>query len=215
LHGFGREVWRSKSSEAHVTHLKAPPALRILVGGETLELERTTLSNLVKRFGGSVHSWGDAGDSIYWVCYNDAPTRRTLWFVSDEMGGSDKAVMALAPAADGGGDHDGCARPAAPIANVTINIPTLGGSGYGHRSCVWREVRSSVIGFSRWLGTGGEQELDAPDLDPVQARPRQDYRRRGAPIDGELSLSYLFRGPLHERLNDLAAGHRPCSRRSG
>ena len=51
-----------------------------------------------------------------------------MWFVSDEMGGSDKAVMALALAADGGGDQDGCARPAAPIANVTTNIPTLGGS---------------------------------------------------------------------------------------
>jgi hypothetical protein len=43
LHGFGREVWLSKSSAAHVIHLKAPPALRIVVGGETLELERTTL----------------------------------------------------------------------------------------------------------------------------------------------------------------------------
>ena len=83
---------------------------------------------LVKRFGGSIHSRGDAGDSIYWVCYNDAPTVRTLWFVSDEMGGSGKAVMALALATNGGGDQDGCARPAAPIANVTINIPTLGGS---------------------------------------------------------------------------------------
>ena len=51
-----------------------------------------------------------------------------MWFVSDEMGGSDKAVMALALAADGGGDQDGCARTDAPIANVTINIPTLGGS---------------------------------------------------------------------------------------
>ena len=36
--------------------------------------------------------------------------------------------MGLELAADGGGDQDGCARPAAPIANVTINIPTLGGS---------------------------------------------------------------------------------------
>jgi hypothetical protein len=44
------------------------------------------------------------------------------------MGGSDKAVMALALAADGVGDQDGCARPAAPIANVTINIPSIGGS---------------------------------------------------------------------------------------
>jgi hypothetical protein len=111
MHDFGREVWRSKSSEAHVIHLKAPPTLQIVVGGEILELEGTTLSDLVKRFGGSIHSRGDAGDSIYWVCYNDAPTRRTLWFVSDEMGGSDKAVMALALAADGGGgNQDGCAH---------------------------------------------------------------------------------------------------------
>jgi hypothetical protein len=90
LHGFGREVWRSKPSEAHVIHLKAPPTLRIVIGGESLELERTTLPDLVKRFGGAIHSRGDAGDSIYWVCYYDAPTRRTLWFVSDEMGGSDR-----------------------------------------------------------------------------------------------------------------------------
>jgi hypothetical protein len=66
LHGFGREVWHSKSSEAHVIHLKAPPTLQIVVGGETLELEGTTLSDLVKRFGGSIHSRGDASDSIYW-----------------------------------------------------------------------------------------------------------------------------------------------------
>jgi hypothetical protein len=36
---LGREVWRSKSSEAHVIHLKAPPTLQIVVGGETLERE--------------------------------------------------------------------------------------------------------------------------------------------------------------------------------
>jgi hypothetical protein len=65
LHGFGREVWRSKSSEAHVIHLKAPPALRILVGGETLELERTTCPTSSSASGAPFHSRGDAGNSIY------------------------------------------------------------------------------------------------------------------------------------------------------
>ena len=113
-------------------------------------------------------------------------------------------MMALA--ADGGGDQDGCARPAAPIANVTINIPSIGDSvtNIDHAFGAKFARRSSAF------LVGSE-----PALDPVQARPRQDPRRRGRPIDGELSLSYRFRGPLRERLNGLAAGHRPCFRRSG
>jgi hypothetical protein len=69
--------------------------------------EMKHLRNLVKRFSGAINSQGDAGDSIDWVCYSDAG--RTLWFASDEMGGSGKAVMSFALAArDGGSGGNGC-----------------------------------------------------------------------------------------------------------
>jgi hypothetical protein len=67
--------------------------------------------------------------SIDWVCYSDAPTARTLWFSSDEMGGSGKAVMSFALAAgDGGSEGNGCDKPSAPIGKITLNLPSFGDS---------------------------------------------------------------------------------------
>jgi hypothetical protein len=108
LHGFGYEVWGAKTPAARTIELKTPPALQIIVGEQKLMLEQTRLSDLVKRFGGAVHSQGDAGDAVDWIRYSDAVTGRALWFASDEIGGSGKAVMSFALAA---GDGTGCDKP--------------------------------------------------------------------------------------------------------
>jgi hypothetical protein len=93
----------------------------------TFAKEMKHLRNLVKRFGGAINSQGDAGDSIDWVCHSDAG--RTLWFASDEMGGSGKAVMSFALAVrDGGSGGNGCDKPSAPTGKITLNLPSLGGS---------------------------------------------------------------------------------------
>jgi hypothetical protein len=92
LHGFGYEVRGAKPSAGRTIELKTPPALQITVGGQSVALEQMRLADLVKRLGGAIHSQGDAGDAIDWICYSDAPMGRTLWFASDEMGAG-KAVM--------------------------------------------------------------------------------------------------------------------------
>jgi hypothetical protein len=52
-------------------------------------LEKTTLKQVQKRFGGAIGRRGDAGNSEGWLCYqgSDAAGKWILWLTSDEMHG--------------------------------------------------------------------------------------------------------------------------------
>jgi hypothetical protein len=67
------------------------PFTEIILGNLTIELERTTLNEVLQAaHAGKIEHEGDAGNSRYWVCFT-APTGR-LWLLSSELGGKDHVV---------------------------------------------------------------------------------------------------------------------------
>jgi hypothetical protein len=72
--------------------LKHKPSTTLRMGTLRIRLEQTTLDD-VRRVAsaGKIAHRGDAGDSIYWLCYTNATRNQAqrIWIVSDgEMGGS-------------------------------------------------------------------------------------------------------------------------------
>lgn len=76
--------------------MKTQPSKGLMMGAFYVRLEKTTLADVRNTVGvGDISHRGDAGDSIYWVCYtNVAPARvERVWVASHgEMGGRDHRV---------------------------------------------------------------------------------------------------------------------------
>jgi hypothetical protein len=69
-------------------------ATRFSLGAFTGRFEETPLGAIRKAVGeGTIQHQGDAGGSIYWLCYKRAQHR--LWVVSGEIGGSDHRVIEI------------------------------------------------------------------------------------------------------------------------
>lgn len=80
---FAGRAWPARS--------KVKPSTGIIVGTFSIRFEEATLESVAKELGGRISHQGDAGESIYWLCYT-GPTGR-LWIVSHgEMGGEAHAV---------------------------------------------------------------------------------------------------------------------------
>lgn len=123
LQGFASEANRIDFSSA--AELKTPPIFDISAGSFKIVLEETTLAQIAERFGGKIHGEGDAGASVAWLCYNltNEGAKRTIWFLSGEMGGDEKAVLSVAEAADGGTAQQGCTTPTHEIVPLKLGIP--------------------------------------------------------------------------------------------
>lgn len=76
--------WPQRSQNKTVTHL--------MMGSFKVELEETTLGQVIGAAGnGEIAHQGDAGESIYWLCYT-VPNER-IWIIADgEMGGTEHRV---------------------------------------------------------------------------------------------------------------------------
>jgi hypothetical protein len=125
LQGFAWEVERNDFFSA--IELKRIPGFTVSAAGFPIVLEETPLEQITKRFGGTIHAQGDAGDSVSWLCYNYTSdgNKRTVWFLSGEMGGNERAVLSVAEAADGGTVQKGCSSPARDIAPLNLGVPGL------------------------------------------------------------------------------------------
>ena len=79
--------------------LKAKPVTRLALGRFQIELERTTLYDVVEaaKVGAIAHQ-GDGAASTYWLCFTDADgeRRERLWLISGPMGGSKRDVLGVA-----------------------------------------------------------------------------------------------------------------------
>ena len=76
---------------------KSKPASELRLGEFLVRYEETTLADLVSAAGlGDIQQQGDAGGSIYWLCYTTGNDQR-LWIIAHgEMGGSNHAVTDIA-----------------------------------------------------------------------------------------------------------------------
>lgn len=68
--------------------LASRPATVLHLGGYAVQFEQTPLQDVVRTLGvGKVEHQGDAGDSLYWICY-DIPGKHStqrLWITSGEL----------------------------------------------------------------------------------------------------------------------------------
>lgn len=128
LAGFAQEDNEDIDLTSIGIELKNAPEFSVVAGNVPIVFEETALSQIADHFGGTIHHQGDAGDSVSWVCYNyaDDGAERTLWFLSGELGGSEKAILTVVEAADGGNIQQGCARPAHNLNKLTLGAPGLG-----------------------------------------------------------------------------------------
>lgn len=80
----GSISWPQRSQHRPVTHL--------MMGSFKVKLEETTLRQVIGAAGnGEIAHQGDAGESIYWLCYT-TPNER-VWIIADgEMGGEEHRV---------------------------------------------------------------------------------------------------------------------------
>jgi hypothetical protein len=96
--------------------LKAEPSLGVRMGSFYVRLEKTTLDD-VRRVAsvGDIAHQGDAGESVYWLCYtNVGPTPpERIWIMAHgEMGGDEHFVTNIS-------------AEVVPSAKATTDCPTL------------------------------------------------------------------------------------------
>jgi len=76
--------------------LRFKPASRLTMGKFVAHFEETTLSQVIKAVGiGSINHQGDAGNSIYWICYTipGVEASQRIWIIADgEMGGREHSI---------------------------------------------------------------------------------------------------------------------------
>jgi hypothetical protein len=106
---FSEQSWKST--------LPVPPSSGVRFGTLRVEFEKTTLGDVQTVVGeGTIANQGDAGDSVYWLCYTVAANGRAerIWIVSSgEMGGADHEVTGVSAQLSNVG-HGTASCPALP-----------------------------------------------------------------------------------------------------
>lgn len=84
---FDAISWKARS--------ESKPASVLRLGTFLVHFEETTLADVQRTVGaGLIDHQGDAGESIYWLCYTSGNER--IWIIADgEMGGSTHAVTGI------------------------------------------------------------------------------------------------------------------------
>ena len=113
------------------------PASVLALGEFEVKFEETTLSVVVRALGkGEIGHQGDAGDSIYWLCYTARNSR--VWIISHgEMGGPEHAVT-------------GVSVLWVPHAKVVAGCPALPS-----------RYQSASIGRGLWVGISQAKAISA------------------------------------------------------
>jgi len=121
--------------------LRSKPATHLTLGPLDAWFERTPLSHILKaaKVGAIAHQ-GDAGESIYWLCYTvpRRPSAERLWVVSHgEMGGSNHAITSVI-------------AMEMPDDQVTAGCPNLP-----------RRLRALALDRGVWLGVSSNELIRA------------------------------------------------------
>ena len=111
-----------------------PPKIEISLGKVPIELEKTTLGEVVaKASAGDIKHAGDAGDSTYWVCYsaNQGATPFTVWLLSGEMGGLNHTILEVRAVSSARSHSEGdcpalpaTMRPVVLLGGISIGAPS-------------------------------------------------------------------------------------------
>jgi hypothetical protein len=99
-------------------------------GSLDIVLEKTSLFDVQRAFGGTLQHEGDAGEATEWLCYagRNAHGDPTLfWFSSGEMGGAEESVLSVVQQANPGGNlPDGCSSAPRELTHIDFGVPGVG-----------------------------------------------------------------------------------------
>ena len=180
---FDAITWAATRSQAPVTALR--------MGGVVVRFEATTLDEVRKAVGtGTIAHAGDAGESLYWLCYTHRAGTRSerVWLVSHgEMGRSTHAVT-----------HISAAR--APTGGATADCPAL-------------PPRMTPLALDRglWLGTSEQAATAALGAPSHRDRDWRSYDAAGK-VPGDCGpagldrMSWLRLRLRNGRVDALSAG---------
>jgi hypothetical protein len=79
-------------------HVHKAPAVGLRMGRLTVSFEKTPLREVMRNAGGVIAHQGDAGESVYWLCYTIVEKKhseRLSLTASGEMGGPDQTVSSV------------------------------------------------------------------------------------------------------------------------
>ena len=162
-----------------------PPSNSARFGLLLVELERTTLAEIRRAAGTGILSHkGDAGESIYWLCYTRKVVPARLWVVSHgEMGGPAHAVTeVIVKRVNSPAQTSDCPSLPSGMRPVSFDMPVWLGStevGLGplgkpsHQSGSWRsyDYESKVPGKC----DGGFDRLNSLMLHSVRGTVESIY----------------------------------------
>lgn len=99
-------------------------------GSVDIVLEKTSLFDVQRAFGGTLQHEGDAGEATEWLCYAGLNTRgepTLFWFSSGEMGGAEESILSVAQQPNPGGKlPDGCASAPHELTHIEFGVPGVG-----------------------------------------------------------------------------------------
>lgn len=102
------------------------------LGAAPLLFEKTKLDDLASQYGGTLHSSGDAGDAVTWLCltqhaHTKADTPRTVWFTStNEMADTGHTLSMVMVENVDAAKKDGCATAPKGFVFPTFSVPAVG-----------------------------------------------------------------------------------------
>ena len=107
-------------------------AAGVTLGTAPLLLEKTRIDDLATQYGGTIHSQGDAGDAVSWLCYTQhartkADTPKTVWFTSSgEMAGEGHTLSMVAVENVDAAKLSGCLTAPKGFAFPSFGVPAIG-----------------------------------------------------------------------------------------
>jgi hypothetical protein len=122
LNGMGAAIFGNGFNFSKANLDKAP-VKQIAVGKLGVTLQRTTLKDVQKAFGGTLQTDGQGGGRADWLCYSGDGAN--VWFISNALGGFEFVMMV---AAEAGKPAKGCDAAPADFALPNFGIPGLGAS---------------------------------------------------------------------------------------
>jgi hypothetical protein len=105
--------------------MKSTPASSLLLGSVKVVFDKTTLDEARRHIGsGEIQHRGDAGESVYWLCYsNHAPKGwEQVWLLSHgEMGGDERVINGVAAIVSPSRPPDSCTVLPDHLRRVKLN----------------------------------------------------------------------------------------------
>jgi hypothetical protein len=90
LSGMGANLFGNYFNFTKANLAKAPVST-IEVGGLKLNLQSTKLTEVQKRFGGTIQTLGEGSGQATWLCYHTGEA--STWFLSNALGGQEFVMM--------------------------------------------------------------------------------------------------------------------------